>query len=71
MTGDLITSTEAAANRAKHNLATLLRDPGQFEELVLPSVRQRLQAMESQPEPEEMAEVLLGIGEELILFIKF
>ncbi|XP_004925722.1 ribosome-releasing factor 2, mitochondrial [Bombyx mori] len=62
MTGDLVTSTQAAANRARGRLATLLRLPGRAEELMLPSARQRLQALDSEPEPEELAEILLGIG---------
>ena len=66
MTGDLITSTQAAATRARGQLAQLLQDPGQLEELVLPSARQRLQTMETQPSCEELAEMLLGIGKGLV-----
>nr|XP_049704652.1 ribosome-releasing factor 2, mitochondrial [Helicoverpa armigera] len=62
MTGDLITSTQAAASRAKTQLAEMLQDPEKVEELVLPGARQRLQAMETQPESEELADMLLGIG---------
>ncbi|KAJ8723636.1 hypothetical protein PYW07_007616 [Mythimna separata] len=62
MTGDLITSSQAAASRAKGQLAQLLQQPGQAEELVLPGARQRLQTLETQPGGEELAEMLLGIG---------
>ncbi|CAH0594497.1 unnamed protein product [Chrysodeixis includens] len=62
MTGDLVTSSQAAAGRAKTRLATLLKDPAATEDLMLPSARQRLQALEEQPTGEELADVLLGIG---------
>ncbi|KAL0868852.1 hypothetical protein ABMA27_007201 [Loxostege sticticalis] len=62
MTGDLVTSTQAAATRAKERLSTTLKDQDKVEELMLPSARQRLQALDSQPSGEELAEVLLGIG---------
>ncbi|XP_049878127.1 ribosome-releasing factor 2, mitochondrial [Pectinophora gossypiella] len=62
MTGDLVTSTQAAASRAKTQLATLLKDPQQVEQLMLPSARLRLQNLEAEPTSEELASVLLGIG---------
>lgn len=62
MTGDLITSTQAAASRAKAALARQLADPSRLEALVLPSARQRLQNLETDPTSEETAEMLLGIG---------
>ncbi|CAB3249526.1 unnamed protein product [Arctia plantaginis] len=62
MSGDLITSTQAAANRAKTHLAKLLQSRSSKDELMLPSARQRIQAMESEPTCEELAGVLLGIG---------
>lgn len=62
MSGDLVTSTQAAANRAKGRLAAVLGEPGAAEELTLPSARLRLQTLDSQPNPEELAEVLLGMG---------
>ncbi|KAG6442041.1 hypothetical protein O3G_MSEX002102 [Manduca sexta] len=62
MSGDLITSTQTAANRAKTSLAAQLREPSEVEELMLPSARLRLQALDSQPTNEELAQVLLGIG---------
>ncbi|CAH2044823.1 unnamed protein product, partial [Iphiclides podalirius] len=62
MSGDLVTSTQSSAKRAKAQLASWLREPGQLEHLMLPSARQRLQALESEPSPEETAEILLGIG---------
>lgn len=62
MTGDLVTSSQAAASRAKSRLAQLLKEPAAAEDLMLPSARQRLQALEQQPTGEELADVLLGIG---------
>ncbi|XP_075983311.1 mitochondrial ribosome recycling factor 2 [Anticarsia gemmatalis] len=62
MTGDLVTSTQAAATRAKTHLAKWLQEPGAKDQLMLPSARQRLQAMETEPSNEELADVLLGIG---------
>lgn len=62
MTGDLITSTQAAATRAKGQLAQLLQDPHQVEELILPAARQRLQTLDTQPSSEELAGMLLGVG---------
>ncbi|KPI92112.1 Ribosome-releasing factor 2, mitochondrial [Papilio xuthus] len=61
MTGDLVTSTQTSAKRARSQLARWLQKPG-AEELMLPSARQRLQALDTQPSTEELAEVLLGIG---------
>nr|XP_026486693.1 ribosome-releasing factor 2, mitochondrial [Vanessa tameamea] len=62
MSGDLITSTQAAANRAKDRLSTMLKDPVVKEELMMPSARLRLQAMDTEPTTIEIAEELLGIG---------
>lgn len=62
MSGDLVTSTNAAANRAKERLISKLQDPAAMEDLVLPNARLRLQAMDADPTPAEVAEVLLGIG---------
>ncbi|CAH2094893.1 unnamed protein product [Euphydryas editha] len=62
MSGDLITSTNAAANRAKERLVSMLKDPSVKEDLILPNARLRLQAMDADPTPAEVAEVLLGIG---------
>ncbi|XP_013135798.1 PREDICTED: ribosome-releasing factor 2, mitochondrial [Papilio polytes] len=61
MTGDLVTSTQSSAKRARSQLARWLQEPG-AEELMLPSARQRLQTFDTQPSNEELAEVLLGIG---------
>ncbi|XP_050354312.1 ribosome-releasing factor 2, mitochondrial isoform X2 [Nymphalis io] len=62
MSGDLITSTQAAANRAKEKLSAMLKDPVVKEELMMPSARLRLQAMDTEPTTVEIAEELLGIG---------
>ncbi|XP_063831183.1 ribosome-releasing factor 2, mitochondrial [Ostrinia nubilalis] len=62
MTGDLVTSTQSAAGRAKERLATTLKQQDKVEQLMLPSARQRLQALETEPSNEELADVLLGIG---------
>ncbi|KAJ2938559.1 hypothetical protein O0L34_g13056 [Tuta absoluta] len=62
MTGDLITSTQASASRAKTQLTKTLDDPAKVDLLMLPSARLKLQALETQPTPQDMAEVLLGIG---------
>ncbi|XP_045502415.1 ribosome-releasing factor 2, mitochondrial [Colias croceus] len=61
MTGDLITSTNAAASRAKSRLREVLKDPKTAEQLMMPSAKQRLQAIE-EPSTDEMADALLGIG---------
>ncbi|XP_050664010.1 ribosome-releasing factor 2, mitochondrial [Leptidea sinapis] len=61
ISGDLVTTTNAAASRAKSRLREVLRDPGQVEHLMSPGARQRLQAIEN-PTPDDMADVLLGIG---------
>ncbi|XP_059047547.1 ribosome-releasing factor 2, mitochondrial [Achroia grisella] len=61
MTGDLVTSSQAAANRAKKQLATTLADGNQLDRLTLPSARQRIQGLE-EPTREELANILLGIG---------
>lgn len=63
MTGDLVTSSQSSASRAKAQLAQLLQSAGdQVEELVLPSARQKLQVMDTPPSNDELAELLLGIG---------
>ncbi|CAG5004429.1 unnamed protein product [Parnassius apollo] len=62
MSGDLITSTQTSAKRARAQLSSWLQEPGQVEELMLPSARQRLQNLDTEPSREELAEVLLGIG---------
>lgn len=63
MTGDLVTSSQSSASRAKAQLAQLLQTAGdQVEELVLPSARQKLQVMDTPPSNDELAELLLGIG---------
>ncbi|CAF4866714.1 unnamed protein product [Pieris macdunnoughi] len=61
MTGDLVTSSNAAASRAKSRLREVLNDPKQTEQLLVPSARQRLQAIED-PSTDDIADVLLGIG---------
>ncbi|XP_053613414.1 ribosome-releasing factor 2, mitochondrial [Plodia interpunctella] len=62
MTGDLITSTQSAGNRAKSKLSSMVADRSKVDALMLPSAKQRLQALESEPTDEELAEILLGIG---------
>ncbi|XP_068619121.1 ribosome-releasing factor 2, mitochondrial [Battus philenor] len=62
MSGDLITSTQSSAKRARVELSSWLEEPGQVDELMLPSARQRLQNLESEPTNDELAQVLLGIG---------
>ncbi|KAF9412423.1 hypothetical protein HW555_009092 [Spodoptera exigua] len=63
MTGDLVTSTQAAASRAQTQLSQQLQEAGdQLQDLVLPSARQKLQLMDTQPSNDELAELLLGIG---------
>ncbi|XP_052756436.1 ribosome-releasing factor 2, mitochondrial isoform X2 [Galleria mellonella] len=62
MSGDLVTSTQAAANRAKKQLATTLADSSQLDRLALPSAHQRIQGLETEPTKEELADILLGIG---------
>ncbi|CAH0728658.1 unnamed protein product, partial [Brenthis ino] len=62
MSGDLVTSNQAAAKRAKEKLSSLLKDPSVREELMLPSAHQRLQTFDTEPTVGEIAEVLLGIG---------
>ncbi|RVE54549.1 hypothetical protein evm_000670 [Chilo suppressalis] len=62
MTGDLVTSTQSAANRAKERLTEQLGDPSRLEHLLVPSAKQRLQALEEQPTPGEIADIMLGIG---------
>lgn len=69
MSGDLITTTQAAANRAKTHLSKLLQSPSSKDELMLPSARQRLQTMESEPTSDELAGVLLGIGKFLLFLL--
>ncbi|KAM3959287.1 mitochondrial ribosome recycling factor 2 [Aphomia sociella] len=62
MSGDLITSTQAAANRAKSQLATTLADSSHRDKIMLPSARHRVQGLETEPTKEELADILLGIG---------
>ncbi|XP_026332850.1 ribosome-releasing factor 2, mitochondrial [Hyposmocoma kahamanoa] len=62
MSGDLITTSQASANRAKANLSSSLKEPGRVEELMLPSARQRLQALEGDVTDDDIADILLGIG---------
>ncbi|XP_073950111.1 ribosome-releasing factor 2, mitochondrial-like isoform X2 [Choristoneura fumiferana] len=61
MTGDLVTSTQAAANRAKSKLVSSLREPAFAERVTPPSARPRLAAL-GEPAAEDTADVLLGIG---------
>ncbi|CAK1547506.1 unnamed protein product [Leptosia nina] len=61
MTGDLITSTNSAASRAKSRLREVLKNPKQIEELLVPSAKQRLQTIED-PTIDDIADLLLGIG---------
>ncbi|XP_045776474.1 ribosome-releasing factor 2, mitochondrial [Maniola jurtina] len=62
MSGDLITTNQAATNRAREKLTSLLKDPAVCEELVHPSAKHRLQAMDTEPTAEDIADMLLGIG---------
>ncbi|XP_072929638.1 ribosome-releasing factor 2, mitochondrial isoform X2 [Epargyreus clarus] len=62
MSGDLLTGTQAAASRARGVLARRLQDPGEVEALLQPSAKLRLQGMDAEPTPEEVADLLLGIG---------
>ncbi|CAH2244861.1 jg23071 [Pararge aegeria aegeria] len=62
MSGDLVTTNQAAANRAKEKLTAMLKDPSLSEELVYPSARHRLHALDTEPTPEDVADVLLGVG---------
>lgn len=61
ISGDLITSTQSAASRVKSVIAnTITKD--YLEELLLPSTRAKLDALETDPTNEEIADVLLGVG---------
>ncbi|XP_047994205.1 ribosome-releasing factor 2, mitochondrial [Leguminivora glycinivorella] len=62
MTGDLVTSTQAAASRAKSRLTSSLKDPTHAERVMPPGARNKLAVAETDPSAEEMADVLLGIG---------
>lgn len=63
MSGDLITLNQSAAKRAKEQLSSLLKNPSLREDLMLPSARQKLQTLDTEPSVNEIADVLLGIGE--------
>ncbi|GBP32332.1 Ribosome-releasing factor 2, mitochondrial [Eumeta japonica] len=62
MTGDLVTSTQSAANRAKTRLVEALDSKEAVEKLTLPSAKQRLNSLEEEPTKNEVADILLGIG---------
>ncbi|KAL4713040.1 hypothetical protein ACJJTC_001094 [Scirpophaga incertulas] len=61
MSGDLVTSTAAAAQRAQDQLKAALAR-GAADRLMLPAARQRLQALPESPSPDELVGTLLGIG---------
>ncbi|XP_048486209.1 ribosome-releasing factor 2, mitochondrial isoform X1 [Plutella xylostella] len=62
MTRDLVTSNQTAANKAKTRLTARLSKQEDLERLILPSARQRLNALDEQPDDSEKADILLGIG---------
>ncbi|CAG9789535.1 unnamed protein product [Diatraea saccharalis] len=66
MTGDLITSSQACANRAKERLTSQLRAPEWAARLLGPAARRRLHARLEEATPEAAADILLGIGESCI-----
>ncbi|XP_032521340.2 ribosome-releasing factor 2, mitochondrial [Danaus plexippus] len=62
MTGDLVTSSQSAARRAREKLVATLKDPRAQDDMLVPSARVKLQAMDTEPTTEEVADVMLGIG---------